>query len=330
MHHHKRNSTLHQVVSPQRPPSAPTPTAGYTQNPSTSIEQATPISSKLVCVAMDHHGHPPLHLPSPPQMPGHYHWLLHLPPAFWAHMNLYLDYHDILNLSMLSSQFRAVQVEKYLPWTARHAAVARCDREAAALVARRHGSQYCACYICFRMKPVDEFQRPSDAYTFARVIQRDAYTGRRIFEPVGEPLPGEVGNIVQPPSMPSSPAGMGMGMGIGLGIGIGMMGIGPSGSDLTRPVPGHMPVLQIHTSRGPVAIVSRSGWTPQAPGAEVGQIESLRRYCIDCALETRLLVPADVTTTQDNQRLWVCRCREAWPETVRRCDSCQMNQVFRD
>lgn len=234
-------------------------------------------------------------------------------------MHLYLDYSDILNLSALSSQFRAVQVENYLPWTARHAAVARRDREAAAPVAKKkekkHGSPSCACYICFRMKPVDAFQRPSDAYTFARVVQRDAYTGRRVLEPVAEPLPGDVGSIVQPPSMPSSP-----------------IGAGPSGSaPRTGPVLArHMPVLQLQTMRGPVAIASRAMWRPQAPGAEVGQIESLRRYCIDCALETRLLVPADVTTTQDNKRLWVCRCRRAWPETVRRCNTCQMNQVFRD
>lgn len=211
---------------------------------------------------------------------------------------------------MLNKAFRDEGVEKYGPWAIRHRAVARFD-------ARFDQSTHCACYLCFRIKPIAKFQWPSSMATHARVIQRDEYTGERIFEVVSEPSPGQTTNIVQPPSQPVSPAGVGMGMA--------WMAIGPGGNIGSS-------TTGITAAVGRPANVRRPshGWTPQAPGAEVGQIESLRTYCIPCALKSRLLITGDVLETREGVKQWVCACQLAYDQVQERCPQCGMSQVYRN
>lgn len=254
------------------------------------------------------------------QVPPSYHWLLRLPPYVWAHMNLHLDYAEILNLSALSSEFYAEDVTKYLPRTVRHRAVARAD---AVVDPKTH----CACYLCYRIKPVEDFQESGSMASYARVLQRNEYTGQRIFEVVSDPSPSQL----QPPFFPSSPIGMAMSnpyyfsspvgpsiqtaysMAIGSGVGYGSS-IG--GLALAGPVS----PTQLHRR-----------WRPQAPGAEVGQIESLRTYCIQCALETHLAIAGDVIEPRSGPTLWVCACQVARSQqSGQRCETCGMSPVYRN
>lgn len=258
-----------------------------------------------------------------PLVPPTYHWLLRLPPHAWSQIHLYLDYVDILNLSSLSSEFLAEGVEKYLPWAVRHQVVAKID-------AVSDPTTHSACYLCFRIKRIEEFQQPYTMATYARVLQRNEYNGQRIFEVVSELSPGQTSNIVQPPSLPVSPVGMGMGVGMnpflfgapvspsvhaGLNIPIGVGGnIGSSA------VAGSSSVGHVHRK-----------WRPQAPGAEVGQIESLRTYCIQCALETHLAIAGDMIEPRMGPKLWVCACQVARSrDNGQRCPTCGMSAVYRD
>lgn len=243
---------------------------------------------------------------SPPRVPAHFHGLLQLPILFWSRMHLYLDYVDILNLAQLSSEFHSIRVEKFLPWAVRHRIVAKMDASSALI-----SQMQCACYLCFRIKSIENFQKPSSMVMFARVLERDAYTGERRFVPVSPPSPGQVSSIVQPPPMPASPIGMGTFL-MGARIGDG----GSVGSALA---------IRHH-----VAIPWAANWRPQAPGAEVGQIESLRTYCIDCALETGLATPGDMIETRAGRKLWVCDCRIVREQDAdQRCLKCGMCAVYR-
>jgi hypothetical protein len=240
-------------------------------------------------------------------------------------MYLYLDYVEILNLSSLNSEFLAEDVTKYLPRTVRHQAVAKVD---AVSDPKTHG----ACYICFRIKRVEEFQQPSTMAKYARVLQRNEYTGQRIFEVVSESdlSPGLTSDIMQPPALPGSPVGIGISVGvnpflfgdpvsptvharynmaIGAGVDIGGQGAAapPSPSRFYRK------------------------WRPQAPGAEVGQIESLRTYCIQCALETHLAIAGDLIEPRVGPKLWVCACQVARRrDNYQRCQTCGMGAVYRN
>ncbi|OAA62825.1 hypothetical protein SPI_04365 [Niveomyces insectorum RCEF 264] len=321
--------------------------------------------------------------PQPPTVPAHYHWLARLPPMFWSRMHHYLDYAEILNLSLLSSDFRAVQVETYLPWHVRHAAVARHDNEAAifaprggdavgdrggsnggggrggsisggrgnrgrrkrnnangrATVANRgssasvsttlvgpllpppppppprqrpqEGLRQLGCYLCFRMRNIDRFPRPEGAVQYARVLKRDMYTGRRTLQLVDPPWPGDAvyyRNVVHPPPPPVLPSVFPPGL------------VSPSSLH-------HSYGPRLPTTRTPAATAL---WRPSAPGAEPGRIESLRRYCIDCALDTELAMPGDVVVTMEEQQLWVCNCRQTRVMDSQRCPSCGMSPVYRN
>ncbi|KIH89454.1 hypothetical protein SPBR_07921 [Sporothrix brasiliensis 5110] len=169
--------------------------------------------------------------------------------------------------------------------------------------------------------------------SYARVLQRNEYTGQRIFEVISEPSPGYTSNILQPPSLPVSPVTVSMGTGMGpfilstavspsepagYSMDIGFRGgIGGIGS---QAAPGSSRAGRLHRR-----------WQPQAPGAEVGQIESLRTYCIQCALETHLAIAGDVVEPRIGPRLWVCACQVARrQDNGQRCLTCGMSPVYRD
>ncbi|EPE06197.1 hypothetical protein F503_03026 [Ophiostoma piceae UAMH 11346] len=267
----------------------------------------------------------------PPQniVPRHYHWLLRLPARFWSEMHYYLDYPEILALSQLSSQFKEQRLEEFLPWTVRHAFVAHLE-----LNSRRE--KRCACYLCFRIRGDDQFYKADEMATHARVIQRDWYRGRRVFERVPPPSPGQRFSIIDPPSPVGTMSSfflaqsgaipqMGASMSMGVPLSIHMdanMRMAPMGS-----MQGQLPAMRIPMSTA--MLVQRPHWRPRAPGAEVGKIESLRRYCTDCAIETRLLCPGDFMAIL-GENMWLCHCRNVHrKEENARCPTCGMNPIYR-
>ncbi|CAK7226760.1 hypothetical protein SCUCBS95973_006307 [Sporothrix curviconia] len=287
-------------------------------------------------------------------------------------MSKYLDYGEILRLSLLSRQFRDEGVEKYLPWQVRHQAVAQVD-----VKTRRKGQN--ACYFCFRMKDSNQFQKPNTMASYARVVQRDVYTGQRVIELASETPPGRCGRLQQwwhqsvpaPVLSPLSPVlrvsptiGMG-GLGINVqpflygaaidsaaGIrttsGHSMEGVGglASGSYIgsigSMEYMGNMDYTTSMASMGNVGVPSAAAvglvvhrpyqlWQPHAPGAEVGQVESFRRYCIQCALQAHLAVPGDLIEPRTGSKLWVCSCRVARSrDDDQRCPRCNRAAVYRN
>ncbi|CAK7215817.1 hypothetical protein SBRCBS47491_002612 [Sporothrix bragantina] len=282
----------------------------------------------------------------------------------------YLDYNEILKISLLSRQFHDEGVEKYLPWSVRHRAVAQAESKSPL-----NGQR--ACYLCFRMKDPGQFhksKRSSPMPSHARVIQRDVYTGQRVFESESETTLGLGSNSIMqqqqqlPPApmspvSPVSPISPIIGMG-GLGMGInsylfsaamdsaagvrtaggssmaGIEGLGGMGSMGYMADMGHMENMGNMSSLSvptnvvvsPIVVHRRyQRWRPHAPGAEVGQVESFRSYCIQCALQTHLAVPGKLFESRTGLWMWVCSCRIAWSrDDVQRCPNCNRAAVYRD
>jgi len=232
---------------------------------------------------------------TPPLRPaGPAPWLLRLPPSVWHRMRLFLSYRDLHNLVFVSPHFAAVNVVRFLPWDARKAYVLPLDQAT-------KSSNRLACYMCYSLRPADTFQVTGGGRTsqhlYARVVDRNPYTGARILKPVAAPE-----GAAPPP--------------------------GPRTRDYDSPL---------------------GGWRPNPPGAGVGQIESLGRYCLACALRSRLNEPGDVlhrvairdgnsggrgaatqaaAATQDSgkelEKRWVCFCYRDHGEGSGACPRCSM------
>ena len=86
-------------------------------------------------------------------------------------------------------------------------------------------------------------------------------------------------------------------------------------------------------------------WVPRPPGAEVGEIETLGRYCIACALKSGLAEPGDViyrVAIRDKtpgrkgaaggvealEKRWVCHCYQHHGEGAGGCPRCYMTEVY--
>ncbi|CAK7239359.1 MAG: hypothetical protein STHCBS139747_000789 [Sporothrix thermara] len=231
------------------------------------------------------------------------------------------------------------------------------------------------------MKDPDQFQKPSTMASHARVVQRDVYTGQRVFELPSETPPGRdnsnssgTGRNMSPslppqqspltPLSPVSPVSPIIGLGglgvnaspflfgaamdsaagirtaggssiAGIGGGLGSVGyaenfVGHLGNMGTM---GGVSVLPATAAAIDPSVVHRTyqRWRPHAPGAEVGQIESFRPYCIQCALQTHLAVPGDLIEPRTGSKLWVCSCRIAWSrDDDQRCPKCNRAAVYRD
>ncbi len=252
----------------------------------------------------------------------HKHWLLRLPTAFWSRMYLYLDYSDILNLALLSPDFRDAHIERYIPWIVRHQVVAYYDKKAATI---RSGQQRSACYLCFRMRSINSFQPSPDMITYARVKWRNPETGQRTFEPMGLPAYGQLPPIAPSPPIPSlpslpptpvSPVGQSVPYSTGRRLQVHGLDVSSLSSQAVPRSPFNVPPDSSRRQLG-------------APGADVNQVETLRRYCIDCALETGLLREGDRITTQGGSSYWVCYCRTLHVLVDNeRCPVCFMGPVY--
>lgn len=284
--------------------------------------------------------------PPPQIVPRHYHWLLQLPPRFWSEMHYYLDYPEILALRCLSKQFNEQRVEEFLPWTVRHAFVARLEE------ITDHRQLRSACYLCFRIRGNDQFYRMKNKEnkedmesmpTHARVMERDWYRGTRKFKVVPAPSPDQQFASVDPPSplgaassfflprggaMPQMGGNMSMGVPINasmdasMGGGMGLVPV-PMGGGMQAPFPPmRIPITTM-------MLAQRVRWRPRAPGADVGKVESLRRYCTECAIKTEILTPGELVTIAQRD-MWLCRCHRLHrKEENMPCPGCGMNPVYR-
>ncbi|CAK7206551.1 hypothetical protein SEUCBS139899_009347 [Sporothrix eucalyptigena] len=249
-------------------------------------------------------------------------------------MHLYLDYSEILGLSLLSKQFAGEGVENYLPWSVRHRAVAQAESR---LPLKLNDKR--ACYLCFRIKENKDFQEADTMASHERVVQRDVFTGQRIFDVTLGPSPGQYTGIIQPPWVPVSPVSP-ISMGLGMGANANMYGAAmesASGFSIGDGVSGDGLAAIANMGTPVSAVVSPPTlrriyhqWRPQAPGAEAGQIESLRSYCVECALDTRLASAGDLIKLRSGPQLWVCACQIARSrDNTERCRGCNMAPVYR-
>lgn len=232
-------------------------------------------------------------------------WLLMLPPTFWSRMHLYLDYKAFLKLAEVSPHFNAVRLERFVPWKRRFAFLLEKEYRASINMHKFDSNlarMTLGCFLCFRIRPLSKF--PSTfAICSAVVHARQPYTGDRIFRNSkysGQDVEQEDDADDEEEyddEMPFFP---------------------PPFASL-NPSPRHQPLYA-----GKIAI-RRPGslWADHGPGAHPDSTENIRRYCLDCAIQTRLLKPGSEVTVRE-KRYWVCYCHEFHPvfESENDCSGC--------
>jgi len=245
------------------------------------------------------------------------HWLLRLPPRAWetvlsmilvadvdaddvgdadnaddaddvdCEMSRYKNnYREVLKLSQLNKSFARTRVERFLPWRIRLTVIHQIERKSH----RRYG-----CYLCFTMKHPNCFQSttfshagPPPQFLQATVWAKNEFTGARTF--IRGPEDPRASSTTSPPRLPVPPS------------------------------PGSDP--DVAATRRGSGLTTRREWEPSPPGAGVGEVESLRRYCIRCALGSGLTIPGDVIVTMCGVRKWICDCGLDRSLDVERCAVC--------
>lgn len=240
------------------------------------------------------------------------HWLLHLPPRAWegilenlidrvdtgresASGERIVNYKEVLALSQLNTSFARVRLERFLPWDVRYAVVRQID------VSPRHGGRH-GCYFCFTVKEPSCFQstgkdpQRNPQLLEAMVEQKNPFTGSRTF--IRDPDDPRYHSVMPLPPPPAPRR--------------------RSAQDLSR--------------RGSKLLARREGpaWKPNPPGGSVGEVESLGRYCITCAIETGLTIPGDIIHTANGLKRWICRCGKDRAESSQRCNDCGTSEVYRN
>jgi hypothetical protein len=239
------------------------------------------------------------------------HWLLRLPPRFWDTMRSYLPYGVFLDLASLSRDFALVRLHTFVRWRFRYEQVVSLEH-------RDPNDENRNTRIRDNLRLKHSKPRMLPCYLCFSMKHEKCFqitgemkeTGRQQQTQFTHALVKERNRF--------------------------------TGERIFDPAQQREAVI---IPRNQIQRLSTASWQPGAPGAEEGEMESLRRYCLDCAMKTGLSVPGDVIEIVDHspsgnnvkaaegheatRKRWICKCPAALDEIKEECPSCGTPQNFR-